>query len=122
MLTKEKSRKEFRRKRIKMRIRKVLTGTAECPRLSVFRSNKEIYVQLVDDLSGKTLLSASSKAKEIAAQKGTKTEKAVLVGKLIAERAAEHNITSVIFDRNGFLYHGRVKALAESAREGGLKF
>jgi len=122
MLTKEKNRKEFRRKRIKMRIRKMLNGTAERPRLSVFRSNKEIYVQMVDDLNGKTLLSVSSKTKEIATQKGTKTERAVMVGKLIAERAAEQNITSVIFDRNGFLYHGRVKALAEAAREGGLKF
>lgn len=122
MLTKEKNRKEFRRKRIKMRIRRLLDGTAEKPRLSVFRSNKEIYVQMIDDLNGKTLLSVSSRTKEISTQKGTKTERAVLVGKLIAERAAEQNITSVVFDRNGFLYHGRVKALAEAAREGGLKF
>lgn len=122
MLAKERNKREFRRKRIKMRIRKVLGGTAERPRLSVFRSSKEIYVQLIDDLNGKTLLSASSKTKGIAEQKGTKSEKSVLVGKLIAERALEQNITSVVFDRNGYLYHGRVKALAEAAREGGLKF
>jgi large subunit ribosomal protein L18 len=122
MLAKERNKREFRRQRIKMRIRKVLNGTAERPRLSVFRSSKEIYVQLIDDLSGKSLLSASSKTKGIAEQKGTKTEKAVLVGKLIAERALEQDITSVVFDRNGYLYHGRVKALADAAREGGLKF
>jgi large subunit ribosomal protein L18 len=122
MIAKEKSRKEFRRKRIKMRIRKVLQGTPERPRLTVFRSSKEVYVQLIDDLSGKTLMGASSKSKGITEQKGTKTEKAVLVGKRIAELAAEQNITTVVFDRNGYLYHGRVKALAEAAREGGLKF
>lgn len=122
MIAKEKNKKEFRRKRIKMRIRKVLKGTAERPRLSVFRSSKEIYAQLVDDISHKTILSASSKTKGVADQKGTKTDKAVLVGKLIAERALEQNITNVIFDRNGYLYHGRVKALADAAREGGLKF
>lgn len=122
MIAKEKNKKEFRRKRIKMRIRKVLKGTAERPRLSVFRSSKEIYAQLIDDLNNKSLVSASSKTKGIADHKGTKTEKAVLVGKLLAEMAQEQNITNVIFDRNGYLYHGRVKALADAAREGGLKF
>jgi len=122
MIAKDKNKKVFRRQRIKMRIRKVVKGTAERPRLTVFRSSKEIYVQLIDDLSGKSIIGASSKSKEIAAQKVTKSEKAVLVGKLIAERAKENNIESVVFDRNGYLYHGRVKALAEAAREGGLKF
>jgi large subunit ribosomal protein L18 len=122
MIAKEKSRKEFRRKRIKRRIRKVLKGTVECPRMSVFRSSKEIYVQLIDDLNGKVLASASSKVKGVAEKKGTKIEKSVMVGKLIAERALEQNISTVVFDRNGYLYHGRVKALASAAREGGLKF
>jgi large subunit ribosomal protein L18 len=102
MITKEKNRKEFRRKRIKMRIRKVLKGTPERPRLSVFRSSKEIYVQIIDDLNGITLLGASSKTKGIADHKGTKSEKSVMVGKLIAELAAEKNISTVVFDRNGY--------------------
>ena len=114
--------KEFRRSRIKMRIRKVLQATSERPRMTVFRSNKQIYVQLIDDLSGKTLISASTQVKEIEAQKVTKSEKAKLVGHLIAERAAEAGIQAVVFDRNGYLYHGRVKSLAEAAREKGLKF
>ncbi len=122
MIAKQKNQKSYRRQRIKMRIRKVVTGTAERPRLTVFRSTKEIYVQLIDDNAGVTLLSASSKTKGVAEQKGTKSEKAALVGKLIAERAIEQNIQSVVFDRNGYLYHGRVKALADAAREGGLKF
>jgi large subunit ribosomal protein L18 len=117
-----KSRKEFSRKRIKMRIRKVVSGTDERPRLSVFRSCKDIYVQIIDDKQGKTLASASSRVKGIADQKATKTDKAKLVGKLIAERALEAGIQSVVFDRNGYQYHGRVKALADSAREMGLKF
>ena len=99
--------KSNRRLRIKRRIRKVVTGTADRPRLSVFRSNKEIYAQLIDDN---------------AAEKGTKIEKTVLVGKLIAEKATKAGITSVSFDRNGYLYHGRVKAIADGAREGGLNF
>ena len=112
-----------RRQNIKMRIRKHLSGTSERPRMSVFRSNKQIYVQLIDDLSGATVLSASSKNKEIADKKGVnKTEQAKLVGKLIAEKSLAKGINSVVFDRNGYLYHGRVKYLAESAREGGLKF
>jgi large subunit ribosomal protein L18 len=90
--------------------------------MTVFRSNKEIYVQLVDDHTGKTLLEASSQLKDIASLKGTKTEKAKLVGKLIAEKAIQAGIRQVVFDRNGYLYHGRVKSLAEAAREGGLKF
>ncbi len=111
-----------RRNRIKMRVRKIVSGTTERPRLSVFRSNKQIYVQLIDDLAGKTICAASSQHKEIIEQTGTKSEKAALVGKLIAEKAKEAGITDVVFDRNGFLYHGRVKQLADAAREGGLKF
>ena len=115
--------KTSRRQNIKMRIRKHLSGTSERPRMSVFRSNKQIYVQLIDDLSGATILSASSKNKEIADKKGVnKTEQAKLVGKLIAEKSLAKGINSVVFDRNGYLYHGRIKVLAESAREGGLKF
>ena len=114
--------KEYRRLKIKQRVRKVITGSGERPRMTVFRSNKDIYVQLVDDHTGTTLAAASSRAKGIADQKVTKSEKAKLVGKLIAERALESGILSVVFDRNGYLYHGRVKALADSAREGGIKF
>ncbi|NIJ45798.1 large subunit ribosomal protein L18 [Wenyingzhuangia heitensis] len=110
-----------RRQRIKRRIRKISTGTASKPRLSVFRSNKEIYAQLVDDKSGVTLASVSSRDKEIDA-KGTKIEVAALVGKSIAEKASAAGVATVAFDRNGYLYHGRVKALAEAAREAGLKF
>ena len=105
-----------------MRIRKVIKGTPELPRLTVFRSNKQIYAQIIDDLGGKTLASASSRLKDIADQKTAKIDQAKLVGKLIAERAIEAGINNVIFDRNGYLYHGRVKSLAEAAREGGLKF
>jgi large subunit ribosomal protein L18 len=111
--------KEFRRNRIKMRIRKVVSGTPECPRLSVYRSNKAIYAQLIDDSKGVTLASASSAEAE---QKGTKIELAALVGKAIAAKAQAAGITEVKFDRGGYLYHGRVKSLADGAREGGLKF
>lgn len=114
--------KEYRRSRIKKRIRKVVTGSAETPRLSVFRSNKQIYAQLIDDVKGVTLASASSKVKEIAGQKVTKIEQARLVGKALAEKAVAAGIKSCAFDRNGYLYHGRVKSLAEAAREGGLVF
>lgn len=115
--------KEYRRSRIKHRIRKVVEGDAKAPRMSVFRSNKQIYVQLVDDLSRKTLLAASSKEKEIAAKKNiNKTEQAKLVGKAIADKAIKAGIKAVRFDRNGYLYHGRVKSLAEAAREAGLQF
>jgi large subunit ribosomal protein L18 len=111
-----------RRAKIKLRIRKRIEGSATKPRLSVFRSNKQISVQVIDDLSGRTLVAASSLVKDIAAQKVTKTEQAALVGKLIAERALSAGISAVVFDRNGYLYHGRVKQLAEAAREAGLKF
>ncbi len=112
-----------RRIRIKHRIRKRLSGVAEKPRMSVYRSNKDIYVQLVDDVQGKTLIAASSKEKEIADKKSiTKTEQAKLVGELIAKKAIENGISQVVFDRNGYLYHGRVKSLADAAREKGLKF
>lgn len=117
-----KSQKEYRRFRIKKRIRKVLTGTTERPRLSVYRSNKQIYAQIVDDLTGKTLAAASSRAKGIDGQNVPKVEQAKLVGALMAERALEAGINTVVFDRNGYLYHGRVKALTEAAREKGLKF
>lgn len=109
-----------RRTRIKKRIRKIVDGTAAKPRMSVFRSNKEISVQLIDDVAGVTLVAASSKALKDA--KGTKIEVAEAVGKAIAEKAVKAGIETVAFDRNGYLYHGRVKALADGAREGGLKF
>ena len=115
--------KRERRIRIKQRIRKNITGTQEQPRMSVFRSNSQIYVQFINDVEGKTLLSVSSKEKEIAEKKKiNKTEQAKLVGKLAAEKSKEAGITTVIFDRSGYLYHGRVKSLADAAREGGLKF
>lgn len=115
--------KQERRLRIKRRIRKKINGLASKPRMSVFRSNKQIYVQFIDDLEGKVLLSVSSRIKEIA-EKGnvTKIEQAKLVGNLAAKMATEKGITDVVFDRGGYLYHGRVKSLAEAAREGGLKF
>lgn len=114
--------KDFRRNRIKQRIRKVVNGDAQSPRLSVFRSNKGIYVQLIDDVSEKTLVAASSSDKGIADAKGNKIDQAKMVGKAIAEKAIKAGISSVRFDRNGYLYHGRVKSLAEGAREAGLKF
>jgi large subunit ribosomal protein L18 len=120
MVTKNK--KEFRRFRIKHRIRKVVHGTPDRPRMSVFRSSKSIYVQLIDDLAKRTIVTASSAEKAMKDASGTKTEKARLVGKMIAEKALQAGISQVVFDRNGYLYHGRVKALAEAAREGGLKF
>lgn len=119
---KRNNRKDYRRLRIKLRIRKIVNGTPERPRLSVFRSNKQIYCQLINDMAGQTVVAASSSEKGILEKKGTKTEKAKLVGQLIAERAKEHGIETVVFDRGGYLYHGRIKALAEAAREGGLKF
>jgi large subunit ribosomal protein L18 len=115
------SKKLKTRMRIKARIRGKISGTAERPRLSVFRSNKQIYAQIVDDLSGKTLASASSRA--IPESQGVaKIEQAKLVGTKIAEAAKAAGIDSVVFDRNGYLYHGRVKNLADAAREGGLQF
>ncbi|WGD33791.1 50S ribosomal protein L18 [Olleya sp. YS] len=113
--------KNERRIRIKSRIRKVVSGTEARPRLTVFRSNKEIYAQIVDDVSGKTLAAASSRDKDISA-KGSKVEVAALVGKSIAEKALKAGVETIAFDRGGYLYHGRVKSLAEGAREGGLKF
>ena len=112
----------YRRTRIKRRIRKVVHGDATSPRLTVFRSNKQIYAQLVDDLSGKTLAAVGSVSKENKNIKGNKTEQAKVIGKAIAEKAIAKGIKTVRFDRNGYLYHGRVKALAEAAREAGLKF
>lgn len=113
-----KNRKQYRRNRIKMRLRKVIKGSAERPRMTVFRSNTGIYVQLIDDNAGHTLLSAAAARDE----KITKTEQAANLGKQIAEKAKEAGIETVVFDRNGYLYHGRVKALADAARKGGLKF
>ncbi|MDR1092403.1 MAG: 50S ribosomal protein L18 [Prevotella sp.] len=116
--------KSDRRKRIKYRIRKIVNGTSERPRMSVYRSNKQIYVQFIDDTKGATLVSASSRDKSLAEQIAGKSgiEVARIVGKLSAERAQEKGITTVVFDRSGYLYHGKIKSLADSAREGGLKF
>lgn len=115
--------KNERRLRIRRRIRKRISGTAQRPRLAVFRSNTNIYAQIIDDSNGVTLASASSSVKEIASKTDiTKTEQARLVGQLTAKNAVEKGITEVVFDRGGYLYHGRVKALADAAREGGLKF
>ena len=110
-----------RRLRIKRRIRKSISGTAVQPRLSVFRSNKEIYAQLINDETGTTIVAVGSTQKGVKA-KGNKIEVAALVGKAIAEKATKAGVTNITFDRNGYLYHGRVKALAEAAREAGLKF
>lgn len=111
-----------RRTKIKYRIRKKVQGTNERPRLTVFRSNKAIYAQVINDLEGRTLVAASSMSKELAEKKMTKTQTAREVGKLVAIKAAEAGIVKVVFDRNGYLYHGRIKSLAEGAREGGLNF
>ena len=114
--------KNDRRQRIKNRIRKIVIGTASQPRLAVFRSNKEIYAQLVDDVSGATISAASSRDKEISSTKGSKVDIAALVGKSVAEKAIKAGVESITFDRGGYLYHGRVKSLAEGARGAGLKF
>ncbi len=114
--------KVLRREKIRFRVRKKVNGTAQRPRLSVFRSNTDIYVQLIDDDSATTLAAASSKDKDIAAQKVTKSEKSKLVGAAIARKATELGLLEVVFDRGGNLYHGRGKAVADGAREGGLKF
>lgn len=111
-----------RRQKIRFRIRHKVSGTAQKPRLSVFRSNKDIYAQLIDDEAGVTLAAASSRDKDISAQKGTKIEKSKLVGQAIGRKAVDLGLTAVVFDRGGNLYHGRVKNLAEGAREAGLKF
>ena len=114
--------KQKRRVKIKKRIRGIINGTNDSPRLSVFRSNKEIYASLIDDIKGVTICAASSLEKDISKVKGTKTEKANLVGALIAERATKAGVKKCSFDRNGYLYHGRVKSLADGVRNGGLKF
>jgi len=114
--------KQDRRQRLRFRIRKTVSGTVQRPRLAVFRSNKEIYAQLIDDVSGKTITAASSRDKDIDASKANKVEAAKLVGKAIAEKAVKAGVDTIAFDRGGYLYHGRVKSLAEGAREGGLKF
>jgi len=110
------------RQKIRYRIRKKISGTATKPRLSVFRSNNDIYAQLIDDANGVTLASASSREKDVVAQKVNKTSKSSLVGQAVAKKAIALGITTCVFDRGGYLYHGRVKAVAEGAREGGLKF
>lgn len=111
-----------RRQKIRYNIRKKVAGTAEKPRLSVFRSNADIYCQLIDDVNGVTLAAASSREKDIAAQKVPKVEKSKLVGASLARKAKELGIEKVVFDRGGNLYHGRVKSVADGAREGGLQF
>jgi len=112
----------FQRSRIRRRIRGKISGTSDRPRLSVFRSNKQIYAQIIDDSKGVTLAAASSADKDIASKKITKIEQAKLVGQQLAEKAKQAEIDTVVFDRGGYVYHGRVKSLAEGAREGGLKF
>jgi large subunit ribosomal protein L18 len=114
------TKKDLRRLRIKRSIRKKISGTAAKPRLSVFRSNTGIYAQIIDDIAGKTIISASTL--ELKTEKGTKSELSKIVGLKIAEKAKSNGISEVVFDRGGYLYHGRVKALADGAREGGLKF
>ena len=110
--------KSERRTKIKYRVRNKISGTAERPRMTVFRSNKQIYVQIIEDLSGRTLVAASS----LGLEKMAKKEQAAKVGELIAQKAQEAGIQTVVFDRNGYLYHGRVKEVADAARKGGLKF
>ncbi|MEO6288592.1 MAG: 50S ribosomal protein L18 [Ginsengibacter sp.] len=110
------------RQKIRYRIRKKISGSALKPRLSVFRSNNDIYVQLIDDENGNTITSASSRQKDVAAQKVNKVEKSKLVGAAIAQKSVELGIKDVVFDRSGYIYHGRIKAVAEGAREGGLVF
>ena len=116
-----KSKKE-KRQNSRYRIRRTVKGTADSPRLAVFRSNKQIYAQLIDDVAGNTIVAASSRDKSLEGKKVNKTEQAKLVGALIGEKAKQAGVDSVKFDRGGFIYHGRVKALAEAARETGLKF
>jgi large subunit ribosomal protein L18 len=114
--------KVIRRQKLRWRIRTKVSGNAQKPRLSVFRSNKDIYVQLIDDKNGLTLAAASSREKDIVAIAGNKVEKSLAVGKLIAQKALAKGIDACTFDRGGYLYHGRVKSVADGAREGGLKF
>jgi large subunit ribosomal protein L18 len=121
-INREMSTKVNRRQKIRYRIRKKIAGSAQKPRLSVFRSNSDIYVQLIDDTNGVTLAAASSRDKDIKAQKGTKSEKSKLVGAALATKATALGITTCVFDRGGYLYHGRIKSVADGAREGGLQF
>ncbi len=114
--------KRLRRQKIKESIRSKVEGSGEMPRMSVFRSNKHISVQIINDLTGATLAAASSQCKEMADFKGTKLEQAKKVGEMISKAATDKGISTVVYDRNGYLFHGRVKALADAAREGGLKF
>lgn len=114
--------KTARRQRIRYNIRQNVGGTAAKPRLSIFRSNSDIYAQLIDDSNGVTIASASTKDKDIAAQKGTKSEKSKLVGASVARKAVDLGVKEIVFDRGGYLYHGRVKSVADGAREAGLKF
>ena len=114
--------KEQRRNAIRKRIRRTVIGVASRPRLSVFRSNHDIYAQIIDDTKGITLVSCSSRIKDLSLQPVSKVDKSKMVGKLLAERAIQKGIDKVVFDRGGYLFHGRVKALAEGAREGGLQF
>jgi large subunit ribosomal protein L18 len=114
--------KSSARQKIRYRIRKKISGTAQRPRLSVFRSNTDIYAQLIDDTNGVTIAAASSRQKDIAAQKAPKTDKSKMVGEAIGRKAKELGFTSVVFDRSGYVYHGRVKAVADGAREAGLEF
>ena len=114
------TKKDIRRTKIKFRIRHKVSGTKEMPRLSVFSSNKEIYAQVIDDVNGVTLASASSLDMKL--ENGGNVEAATKVGEEVAKRALAKNIETVVFDRGGYIYHGRVKALAEAAREAGLKF
>lgn len=114
--------KTARRDRIRYGIRRKIGGTTAKPRLSVFRSNTDIYVQIIDDTKGATIAAASTKDKDIKAQSGTKADKSKMVGAAIARKASELGVKEVVFDRGGYLYHGRVKSLADGAREGGLKF
>jgi large subunit ribosomal protein L18 len=117
------NKKDSRRIKIKKRIRSKLSGSSQRPRLTVFRSNNEIYAQLIDDMTGKTILASSSTEKILSKEKGkSKVEKAKSVGVSIATKAVEKGIKDIVFDRNGFLYHGRIKAVADGAREAGLKF
>lgn len=116
------NKKSIRRQKIHFGIRKTISGTAVTPRLSVFRSNTDIYAQLIDDVAGKTLAAASSRDKDIVAQKANKSEKSKLVGQAIARKAVDLGLKTVVFDRSGYLYHGRVKQLADGAREQGLVF
>ncbi|MFM1827921.1 MAG: hypothetical protein RL624_162 [Bacteroidota bacterium] len=114
--------KVIRRQKLRWRIRRKVSGTASKPRLSVFRSNRDIYVQLIDDANGVTLVAASSRDKDISAMKTNKVEKALAVGKAVAQKAKAAGIENCVFDRGGYLYHGRVKSVADGAREGGLQF